>query len=254
MKPHFIPHGAAQTLIRVPLKAIFWMWMGACSMAQVHAAPESIPGASEPQRQIHLQAAGVVEVPADWLSFVLSTTVQGADPQSVQRQLKAAVDAALTEARKAESAGQLEVRTGSFSLNPNYGRDNRISSWQGSAELVLQGRDFDRISRVAGSVRSMTVARTEVSLSRELREQSETQALELAMAQFRSKSQQLAKGFGFTGYTLREVHVQAGPVMDGPAPVMMRMARAATVEDAPVPVEGGKTSVRVSLSGSIQLK
>lgn len=204
---------------------------------------------------VRLQASGSLEVPADWLVFVLSATVQDKDPQAVQRQLKDALDQALREARKAESPGQLELRTGAFSLNPVYARDSKISQWQGVAELVLQGRNFEKIGATAGSIHSMAVARSSVGLSRELREETEAKALDLALLQFRAKAQQIAKGFGFVSYTLREVSVNGSASQEGPAPAMLRMAAAVPMaEDAPVAVEGGKSQVRVQVAGTVQLK
>ena len=65
---------------------------------------------------------------------------------------------------------------------------------------------------------------------------------------------ELAKRLGFAGYTLREVAVNShlgGPIQ--PRVMAMEMAKAASA-DAPVPIEAGKTSVVVNVSGSVQLK
>jgi predicted secreted protein len=76
-----------------------------------------------------------------------------------------------------------------------------------------------------------------------------------AIDAFKQKASELAKGFGFSGYTLREVSVNASH--DGPMPRVMAMKAAsagAASADAPVPVEPGKTHVVVNVSGSVQLK
>ena len=69
-----------------------------------------------PQNVLQLSATGTVEVQQDLLSMTLSTTRDAADAATVQTQLKTALDAALTEARKNAQPGQLDVRTGNFSL------------------------------------------------------------------------------------------------------------------------------------------
>jgi hypothetical protein len=46
----------------------------------------------------------------------------------VQTQLKAALDAALAEAKKSAQPGQLDVRTGNFSLSPRY-TQGRQDQW-----------------------------------------------------------------------------------------------------------------------------
>jgi predicted secreted protein len=206
-----------------------------------------------PQNVLQLSAAGTVEVQQDMLSMTLVTTRDAADAATVQTQLKAALDAALTEARKSAQPGQLDVHTGNFSLSPRYTKDGKINGWQGSTELVLEGRDFPRITQAAGRISTLSVGNVGFGLSREQRSKTETEAQAIAIENFKQKAAELAKGFGFGGYTLREVSVNASD--NGPRPRMMAMqAKASFASDSAVPVEAGKTSVVVNVSGSVQLK
>lgn len=205
-----------------------------------------------PQNVLQLSATGTVEVTQDLLTLHLSTTREGNDPAAVQSQLKAALDAALTEARKSAQPGQMDVRTGNFALYPRNNREGKISGWQGSAELILEGRDFTRITQTAGRIQSLTLAGVNFGLSREQRAKAETEAQSTAIERFKAKAAELAKAFGFGGYTLREVGVQASDP-GFPRPMM---GRAATAEMAvaQVPVEAGKAAVTVVVSGSVQLR
>ncbi|VTU27671.1 SIMPL domain-containing protein [Variovorax sp. PBL-E5] len=207
-----------------------------------------------PQNVLQLSASGTVEVQQDLLSITLATTRDAADAATVQTQLKTALDAALAEARKNVQPGEFDVRTGNFSLSPRYTREGKINGWQGSAELVLEGKDFPRITQTAGRISTLSIGNIGFGLSREQRAKVETEAQTLAIDNFKHKADELAKGFGFGGYTLREVSVnanQGGPMQ----PRMMAMSASAKMaSDAPVPVEPGKTSVVVNVSGSVQLK
>src|SRR6218665_1188064 len=117
------------------------LWLAAACLAFA-ALPVRAQVQPVPQNVVQLSASGVVEGPQDFLSLTLSTTREAPDAAAVQTQLKAAVDAALAEARKTAAPGQMEVRSGAFSLYPRHNKDGRISAWQGTAELVLEGRDF----------------------------------------------------------------------------------------------------------------
>jgi predicted secreted protein len=206
-----------------------------------------------PLNVLQLTAAGAVEVQQDLLSMTLTTTRDAADAATVQAQLKTALDAALAEAKKSAQPGQLDVRTGNFSLSPRYTKDGKINGWQGSTELVLEGRDFPRITQAAGRVTTLTVGNVGFGLSREQRAKTEAEAQNIAIDNFKQKAGELAKGFGFSGYTLREVSVNAndsGPIR----PRMMAMQAKSFSSDSAVPVEAGKTSVVVNVSGSVQLK
>ena len=206
-----------------------------------------------PQNVLQLSASGTVEVQQDLLNMTLVATREGADAAGVQGELKAALDKALAEARKAAQPGKLDVRTGNFNLSPRYTREGKISTWQGHAELVLEGSDFALVAATAGHISTLNVGSIGFGLSRPQREKAEAEAQKLAIDAFGQKAGELAKGFGFSGYTLREVSVnasQGGPIQ----PRMMAMAKSASVSDAPVPVEAGKANVVVNISGSVQLK
>lgn len=207
-----------------------------------------------PQNVVQLSVNGSVEVQQDLLSITLSTTRDGADAHNVQTQLKTALDAALAEAKKAVLPGQLEVRTGNFSLSPRYGRDGKPAGWQGSTELVLEGRDFVRISTVAGKITTLTLGNVSFGLSREQRLKVETEAQTQAIERFKARASEIAHGFGFTGYTLREISVNANDQGYAPRPRVFAMQAKSDMAEAPVPVEAGKTAVVVTVSGSVQLK
>jgi predicted secreted protein len=206
-----------------------------------------------PQNVLQLAATGTVEAQQDLLTLQLSTTREGPDPAQVQSQLKAALDAALNEARKSAQPGQMDLRTGNFSLYPRHSREGRISGWQGTAELVLEGRDFARITQTAGRIQGMTMGGVGFGLSREQRAKVETEAQALAIERFKAKAGELAKGFGFTGWSLREVSVQSND-QGMPRPRMMAMEAKAASADMAVPVEAGKSAVVVTVSGTVQLR
>ena len=209
-----------------------------------------------PQDVLQLSASGTVEVQQDLLVLTLSATREAADAAAVQVQLKQALDSALALARAAAQPQQMDVRTGSFGMYPRHGKDGRISGWQGRAELVLQGRDFARITGTAGKIQSMAISQIAFDLSREARSKVESEAQAKAIEAFKMRATEMARSFGFTGYTLREVSVNSNEMAPGPRPRMLAMeAKTMSVaSDAPVPVEAGKAQVTVTLSGSVQLR
>lgn len=198
--------------------AVFY-WSCACFAQQI--------GISAPQNLVQLSANASVDVVQDLVVLNMSTTRDGADASAVQNQLKSALESALTEAKKAADPGRLDVKTGQFSLSPRYGREGKINGWQGTVEMVMEGRDFEKISSTEGKIQTLTVAGVSFSLSRELRARVQTEA----------QAESIAKGFGPPS-----------------RPRLMAMESRAAMADAPVPVEAGKSTVQVSVSGSVQLK
>jgi predicted secreted protein len=207
-----------------------------------------------PQNIVTLQASGTVEAQQDMLRISMTTSKEGADANAVQTQLKTALDTALSEAKKSAQPGQMEVRTGAFGLQPRYANNGKINGWQGSTELVLEGRDFARISQVAGKISTLTLGQVTFSLSREARAKLEGQAQALAIDDFKAKAGNISTAFGFGGYSIREVSVNANDQGFNPQP-QFELARAKTMAaDAPVPIEAGRSLVVVTVSGAVQMK
>lgn len=242
---------------RFPLHVHRWahvcagLAMSPLALAQV-AAPV-------PSGVLNLATSATIEVPRDILSVVFSVTREGSDAQAVQSAVKAALEAALAEARKVARPGQADVQTGNFSLYPRYGKPDPktnqavITGWQGSAELIVQGKDVAAIAQLTGRVQTMTIARVGYSLSREARDKVEADVMAQAIARWRAKATQMSQQFGYTGYTVREVNVATNDA--GPVPVMA-MARAKTLAmaaDESLPTEAGKAEVTATVNGSAQM-
>ena len=232
------------------------LWcLGAAAVHAQSTAPQAAMTIAPPQNVLQLSATGQVEVQQDLLTLSLTTSREGADAAAVQAELRKAQDAALTQVKASAQPGQMDVRTGDFSVHPRYSRDGKISGWQGRAELVLEGRDFPRITQAAARATSMTIGQVSFGLSREQRAKVEGEAQALAIERFKNRATEIAKAFGFAGYTLREVSI--GGDAGGVAPRMYGMAKDARVSmsaDAPVPVEPGKTIVQVTVSGTVQAR
>ena len=218
------------------------------------ASAQTAPLPPTLQNVVGLSASASVEVPKDWLTVVFSTTREGADAAAVQGPLKLALDAALAEARKLVKPGQVEVQTGGFSLSPRYNPKGGIAGWQGSTELVVEGRDTQAIAQLTARVQTMSIARIGFSLSREARQKVEGEVSAQAIAQFRARAEAVSKQFGFAGYTVREVNVAGDFNQPGPQPMMRASLSRAGADEAALPVEAGKALVSATVSGTVQMK
>lgn len=236
------PLAAAATLV---------LLAGVCSpVAAETAAPQGVLG---------LTAQASVEVTRDLLSITFSTSREGSDANAVQAQLKQALDTALAEAKKAVRPGQLEVQTGNFGVYPRAGAPlssgrQAATGWQGSAEIVVEGKDAVAIGQLVGRITTLTVARVGYRLSREASARVEADVAAQAIARYRARAAEYAKQFGYAGYAIREVNVGSGE--SGPRP--MQMARMATAQspasgDA-LALEAGKETVTATVSGTVQMQ
>lgn len=228
-----------------------WASLADAALAQPVAPQQGVLG---------IAATASVEVTRDLLSITFSTSRDGSDAVAVQSQLKQALDAALAEAKKAARPGQVDVQTGNFSLYPRYASGavsgkQSLSGWQGSAEIVVEGRDMAAIGALAGRITSLTISRVAYRLSREATQRIEAEIAADAIGRFRAKAAEYAKQFGYGGYSVREVNVATGDSGQGPVP--MRMAAATSMSKSSseaLAVEPGKETVTATVSGTIQMK
>lgn len=219
------------------------------ALGSVGAQAESPPV----QGVVNLAASASTEVAKDWISVTLGTQREGSDAAPVQTALKQALDAALQEARKVAKPGQVDVQTGSFNLSPRYTAKGQTNGWQGSAELIVEGKDMAAIAQLTGRITSLSISRVAYGLSREQREKAEAAVTGDAVSRFRARASEVARLFGYASHTVREVSVSSNE--QAPFVPMVRakaMAMASSADEA-LPVEAGKATVTVTVSGSVQM-
>lgn len=208
-----------------------------------------------PQNVVRFSTTATQELTQDLLIVTLQASREGSQAAEVQAGLKQMMDAALTEARKSALNQAMEVRTGSFTVQPRYNNTGRVNGWQGSAQLVLEGTDIARITQTAGRLNQLNIINVSHGLSRALREQHESALTSQAIRRFRARATQIAADFGLKGYTLGEVSVSSTDPGFEPRPYMVQAMRAKSMEaaDASLPVEPGKGVLSVTVNGQVVL-
>ena len=196
--------------------------------------------------------SSTIDVTRDVLSLTFSTTDDASDALSVQRDLKGALDQALEQARKVARPGEIDVHTGSFSLVPHYSIRGSIDGWQGTASLVIEGKDIAGIGALSANIRTMTISSASYRLSREARQKAEAQLSTEAIAHFRELAADYARQFGYRAYDIGEVNVTSANDLTSTAlPMLRRNPLAVSSAEPPLPTEAGKASVSVNVAGSV---
>ncbi len=206
---------------------------------------------SPPAGVLSLAAQASAEVPQDAVNITLFYEQETKDPSSLTDALNQHADAAL---KQAKGVTGVTARTGSFSIYPSTDRDGRISAWRGRTEVVLESHDFAAASTLAGQMSStMQVGNVMFSLSPEAQRAAEQKLTGQAIASFRQQAASSAQAFGYVGYTIREVNVGRNGVPPRPMMMSMRAMSSDAKAAAPIPIEGGTSTVTVNVSGSVQM-
>lgn len=202
-----------------------------------------------PAGVLSISAQASQDIPQDTVDITLFYEQEASDPTSLTNALNQHADAALAQAK---GSSEVQARTGTFSIYPMTDKNGRISTWRGRTEVILRSHNFGTASQLAGKLTSvMQVGNVAFSLSPEAQRAAADKLSGQAIQSFRNRAAAAAKDFGYSGYTIREVDMNSN---SGTPPRPMFAMRAMAAEAAaPVPVEGGTSTVTVNVSGSVQM-
>ena len=201
-----------------------------------------------------LQAQATREVPQDTARAAFFVEKESPVAADAQAQVNRLLGEAVTLAKKNAA---FTVTTLGYSTYPIYDGKNAIRAWRVRGELQIESKDFAKLSDEA-AILGKTVNLNGISfyLSREARQSVENSLIQEAAGAFQEKARQTALAFGKSHYKLKEMALQQDNGMPYlPQPRMIMAAKVAMVADtAPVPLEAGKSTVTVTMSGSVLLE
>lgn len=164
------------------------------------------------------------------------------------KRVNAAIANAVVVARGYPS---VRTRSGNTWTQPIYGKNGRsIESWRMRSELQLESRDTAALAELLGKLQaSLAVGQVALMPAPETRRKAEEAALQEAIAAFQDKARRIATALG-KPYRIRQMNIGGGG-----RPPVYPMARAALMqaEAATMPIEGGDSTLTVSISGQIEL-
>ena len=235
----------------------------ACATVQAQSAPVSPARPVSAGPSAHLSASSTTQVQQDWLLMRLTVQKEGSNASLVQTQLKNVLAAALSQAQlpervQNESPSQaLQISTGQLQVSPRYNNVGKSIGWAGVAELIVQGRDLERITALAGRLSGLTVSQVEWKISPELMAQTEAKMQGQAVTQWRAKADALTQQLGFSRYSIGDVTLSSpdsGQSFVPSAVPMAMMDAAPDARGAPIPVQAGQAQVTVVVSGHVLLQ
>lgn len=229
-----------------------WPALALCWLVASPASAQTAGDKTVQQNILTLSADARIEATQDLMTLTLSARSQAEDAQQAQAQLQQAINESMEIVKASAQTGQMDVRSGQFNISPSHDKQGKVTTWSGQASIILEGRDFERITQAAARLDAMSITQIGFGLSPERREKTQSQAQLQAVKNFRSNADELVRAFGFEHYKLQQVNISSG--YDGP---IMRpygmMAKAAMADEAtPVTVQAGQSVVTVTVSGSVQ--
>jgi predicted secreted protein len=200
--------------------------------------------------QIHFQVERSRPVENDRMQAVLSVTAEDEHAARLADQINRTTAWAL---QIAKAQRKVEMRTANYQTYPVYDK-NKIRRWRGTQELVLEGNDFAALSNLIGQLQErLQVTSINFSLSPTQRATAEDELITQALEAFKQRAELVRKQLAARSSRIVDVFIDTG--LGQPPPIVRRAGAMAAAEAvAPPAVEGGTSTLTVTVRGVIQLQ
>jgi len=202
---------------------------------------------------VRLQADAAREVPNDLMRVTLAVEHSGRDAATLPSLLNADMRWALDLARKRD---RVKAASGTYTTQPEYAA-GRIVGWRAVQVLELESEDFAEITALATHLQQkLQIRGMAFEPTRATRLRVENELTTEALQAFAARAELIAKTMGAARYEVVDIDVGAAPPI---YPVqrsvgVMAMSADAGAPAPPVAVESGTATLRVTVSGRIQLR
>lgn len=199
-----------------------------------------------------LEAQTTSEVDTDEMTVILSASQEGAQPQALSQSVLATMQRAVAQAKRAEG---ITTTLGNVSTYPIWGPKGKTTNWTVREYLVLVSKNFASLGTLASELTNeLQITNVAFKLSRARRAQEEKKLLSELSDAFREKATAVTQSFGFKSYEVKTLNFTqqfgGGIVRSAPIAMARTSAERATV---PIPTEGGRSSVDISVTGTVEL-
>ena len=207
---------------------------------------------AEPYNSVELQAEANREIPNDTLNASLYVQASDADAAKVADALNRVSNDAL---KAAAGFKAVRARSGGSNTYPVYDRNQRLTGWRGRAEIRLESRDFQAASALIAKLQAgMQLSSLSFNVSRELRTNTENELISEAVKAFRARADIARQALGGKSYKLRRIAINTSGSSPPPRPMLRMSAAAAPAEVTAPQLEGGLSTVTVSVSGTVEVE
>ncbi len=210
----------------------------------------SSPSGNDSPREITAAGTGEASGKPDVLTVQLAVQHEAGDVTTALNSASASAQKAI-DAAAANGVDKKDVATANVQVNPRYGTDRQIISYQATQSLTVKVRKLETASKLLGDLATAGGDATRInSVGFDIENDSALKATarDKAFAEARSKAEQFAK---LSGGSLGEVRT----VTEGTAarPTVTQRFDAPAAASA-VPIESGEQSLTVTVTVVWQLK
>ena len=205
---------------------------------------------------LNVDATVTAEVVPDLAVVTLAVVREGPDVAPLTKDVNETLARAFAEAR---SVPAVSAANGGYSTFPRYdsrGGQSTRTGWQVRAEMLVKSKDFNALGALIGKLsQTMQIAGSSFEISPELRAQENAMLIDRAARAFHERAAAATRAFGYAGYSIRQVTLGNAGQSVNPRPMFMEANALARQGAAPpMPIESGRVTLSLTVSGSVQMR
>ncbi|MDJ0805453.1 MAG: SIMPL domain-containing protein [Gammaproteobacteria bacterium] len=200
--------------------------------------------------QVQLSANASMQVENDTLTAQLYAQQEGSDLSRLADEVNQKISEVVALVKQVED---IELQTLGYQTYPTY-HQQRVTGWRVRQTIRIESQDSPKLSQLLSQLQStLALESLNYSISPAQREAAEEKLIGQAISSFQKRAAQVTQHLGRQEYRLVQMNINTSgqPIQ----PVRMRasmMAMEAAV--APPSLEAGSQSIRVDVSGTIELQ
>jgi len=211
-----------------------------------------------PQDVLNLEVTVSDQVAPELAVIILTVVREGPDTSLVTREVDQVLSHAVAQAKASPG---IEVTSGGYTTTPRFDMKGNRGGWQVRATLILKSKDMGALGTLSGKLSAapngLQITGASFEISPEQKASEESTLIARGVAAFKTRALETAKAFGYASYGVREItlgEAEEGGTMR-PTPFRAMAALASSDErNSAVPLENGRTTLTLTLRGSIQMR
>ena len=225
-----------------PLAITLFVAFSIIESAVAHEIPQSYD-------RINFQVSAVEEVANNTLVAIMYSERSGQKASTIADEVNRSISWAVDLAKKGDT---IKAQTLHYRQDPLYNNQS-IIGWRIRQSIRLESMDVESLSALIAELQArLSVASLRYTISPTRRDEVERRLIAEALSRFKSRGEQIKVELGRSDYRIVNLDV----ITSGQSPAPVRMRAAAMMESssvAPPAIEPGAQTIRVQVSGTIEL-
>ncbi|NNJ97773.1 MAG: SIMPL domain-containing protein [Gammaproteobacteria bacterium] len=198
--------------------------------------------------RVHLSASAQAQVANDTVITMLYAQEEGRDSVQLANLVNKRVENAIEHVKQYDA---IKVQTSGYSTTPVY-HNNKITGWRIRQSIRLESQDMALVSDVLGQLQqTLALQGMNFTVSPELKNSTDDQLIEQALQVFERRAQKVTQQLGRKNYKIVDIDISTAA--DHYPRRNYDVAAMATKVAAPA-IEGGEQTLRVTVSGKIEME